>query len=85
MLSLSGFELYSRRVPLTDVHAENNYRKLEIGFLASVPVLFNAQSYIKIEKFIKTLPAQKIPRLRGDWSLDYLTLQLYAIKMHYLP
>ena len=48
---------------MTDVHAENNYRKLEIGFLASVPVLFNAQSYIKIEKFIKTPPAQKNPRL----------------------
>ena len=60
MLCLSGFELYFRRVPLTDVHAENNYRKLEIGFLASVPVLFNAQSYIKIEKFIKTPLLRKI-------------------------
>ena len=79
MLCLSGFELYSRRVPLTDVHAENNYRKLEIGFLASVPVLFNAQSYIKIEKFIKTPPAQKNPRLRTDWSLDYLSLQFSTI------
>ena len=48
MLSLSGFELYSRRVPLTDVHAENNYRKLEIGVLASVPVLFNAHVVLQL-------------------------------------
>ena len=39
--------------------AENNYRKLEIGFLESVPVRFNTPSYIKKETFIKTPPAQK--------------------------
>lgn len=66
--------------------AENNYRKLEIGFLESVPVRFNTQSYIKKETFIKTPPAQKENSYLSDWSLDYLTLQFStAIKNAYLP
>lgn len=71
--ALLCLELCTKVGRATDVHAENNDRKLGIGLLESVLVLFNKQSYIKIETFIKTPPAQKNPRLRSDLSLDYLT------------
>ena len=51
------------------MQAENN-RKLEIGFLESVDARFNTQSYIKIEMFIRTPPAQKNPRLHGYWATE---------------
>lgn len=75
--ALLCLELHIKVDRATDVQAENNYRKLEIGFLESVPV----RLYIKIETLIKTPPkaSQKNPRLRSDWSLDYLTLQFSTL------
>lgn len=66
--------------------AENNYRKLEIGFLESVPVRFNTQSYIKKRDVHKNASCSERKQLLSDWSLDYLTLQFStAIKNAYLP
>ena len=73
--ALLCLELYTKVGRATDVHEENNYRKLEIGFLENVLVRFNTQSYIELKTFIKMPPAQKNSPLRSDWSLDYLTLR----------
>ena len=76
--------LYTKVGRATDVHAENNYRKLEIGFLESVPVHFNTQPYIKIETFIKTPPGCSEKSTVTEWlkfRLSDFTV-LNAIKMH---
>jgi len=64
--ALLCLELYTKVGRATDVHEENNYRKLEIGFLENVLVRFNTQSYIELKTFIKMPPAQKNSPLRSD-------------------